>query len=37
MVDNRDKLYDKRGLDLYDTNQLEKRIVDLMMDDDVTN
>lgn len=37
MVDNRDKLYDECGSNLYDTNQLEKRIVNLMMDDDVAN
>ena len=31
------KLYDIYGSNLYDTNDLEKRIADLMMDDDVTN
>jgi 5-methylcytosine-specific restriction endonuclease McrA len=31
------KLYDTYGGNLYDTDKLEKRIADLMMDDDVTN
>lgn len=31
------KLYDAYGTNLYDTAELEKRIADLMMDDDVTN
>lgn len=31
------KLYDKYGTNLYDTSELDKRIADLMMDDDVTN
>lgn len=31
------RLYDTYGTNLYDTAELEKRIADLMMDDDVTN
>lgn len=31
------KLYDTYGSNLYDTNELEKRIAGLMMGDDVTN